>query len=87
MGILWKPPYRVDVTEILKPGENQLEIKVTNQWTNRQTGDRAVAPDKRVFGGGPAGSRGGGFFNRPMPLVESGLIGPVKIISEITQKN
>jgi hypothetical protein len=87
MGILWKSPYRVNVTETLKPGENQLEIKVTNQWTNRQTGDRIVAPDKRVFEGGSSGRRGGGFFNRPMPLAESGLIGPVKVISEVIQEN
>jgi len=86
MGVLWKPPYRVDVTSALKPGENKLEIKVTNQWTNRITGDRTVAPDKRIFGGGPAGRRGG-FFNRPMPLTESGLIGPVKVISEVIQEN
>ncbi len=86
MGILWKPPYRVNVTGALKPGGNKLEIKVTNQWTNRITGDRTVAPDKRVFGSGPAGRRGG-FFNQPMPLAESGLIGPVKVISEVIQEN
>jgi hypothetical protein len=85
MGILWKPPYRVDVTDDLKPGENQLEIKVTNQWTNRITGDRAVDRDKRVLNSG--GGMMGGFFNRPMPLAESGLIGPVKVISEVTREN
>ena len=34
-GILWARPYSVDVTDVLKPGKNTLEIKVTNQWTNR----------------------------------------------------
>jgi len=84
-GTLWKPPYRVDVTEVIKPGTNQLEIKVTNQWTNRQTGDRNVDPDKRVLGGGSAGRRGGGFFRRSMPLAESGLIGPVTVVSVVSR--
>jgi hypothetical protein len=39
LGILWKPPYRVDVTDALKSGENQLEIRVTNLWCNRLIGD------------------------------------------------
>ena len=43
LGILWKPPYRVDVTDALKMGTNQLEIQVTNEWTNRQIGDRSWA--------------------------------------------
>jgi len=37
LGTLWKPPYQVDATGVLKPGANPFEIKVTNQWTNRQT--------------------------------------------------
>ena len=84
MGILWKPPYRVDVTGSLKPGENQLEIKVTNQWTNRIAGDRSLPAEKKVLGPNESVmSR----FIRSAPPAESGLIGPVRIISEITQKN
>ena len=30
LGILWKPPYRVDVTDSLKAGENTLKIAVVN---------------------------------------------------------
>jgi alpha-L-rhamnosidase len=39
VAILWKSPYQVDVTGVLKPGANQLEIKVINEWTNRLIGD------------------------------------------------
>jgi hypothetical protein len=39
LGILWKPPYRVDVTNILKPGANTLVIKVIDPWVNRIIGD------------------------------------------------
>lgn len=39
LGILWKPPFRVEMTDILKNGKNKLEIEVTNLWTNRLIGD------------------------------------------------
>jgi len=42
LGPLWKPPYRVDVTDALQAGRNEIAIKVTNQWTNRLSGDRIV---------------------------------------------
>lgn len=45
LGILWKPPYRVDVTEALKPGENLLELKVVNLWINRLIGDEQLPED------------------------------------------
>ena len=37
--ILWKPPFRTDITGLLKTGENKLEIRVTNLWANRLIGD------------------------------------------------
>ena len=46
LGILWKPPYRVDVTAALKDGENTLELKVVNLWINRQIGDEQLPEDK-----------------------------------------
>jgi hypothetical protein len=45
LGILWKPPFRVEVTEALKPGENSLEVKVVNLWINRQIGDAHLSED------------------------------------------
>jgi hypothetical protein len=45
LGILWKSPYRVDVTGILKAGDNALEIGVTNLWINRMIGDEELAED------------------------------------------
>lgn len=40
LGILWKAPFRCDVTDILHPGENNLEIQVSNLWGNRMIGDQ-----------------------------------------------
>ncbi|MHB8901883.1 MAG: glycosyl hydrolase, partial [Thermoguttaceae bacterium] len=39
LGIVWAPPFQVDATEALKPGENLLEIRVANQWSSRVIGD------------------------------------------------
>ncbi|HEX6626002.1 MAG TPA: glycosyl hydrolase, partial [Pyrinomonadaceae bacterium] len=78
LGVLWKPPFRVDVTGALKPGANRLEIKVTNQWTNRLVGDRAAPADKKVLAAEASAARG---FGPPPALTESGLLGPVTFIS------
>jgi len=43
-GILWKPPFCVDATNLLRPGQNELVVKVTNLWPNRLIGD-ARHPD------------------------------------------
>ena len=38
-GIVWTPPYRVDITKALKAGRNDIEIRVANTWLNRLMGD------------------------------------------------
>jgi hypothetical protein len=75
VGTRWKSPYQIDVTDALKPGSNQLEIKVTNQWTNRLIGDRLATADKRVLAVAVPG------FGPPPTLKDSGLLGPVSIVS------
>ena len=50
LGIVWKTPFRVDVTGALKPGANTLEVKVTNLWVNRLIGDQQPgAPTKYTY--------------------------------------
>lgn len=55
-GIVWARPYVVDVTDVLKSGQNTLEVKVTNLWTNRLIGDESL-PEEVVYrpGGGVNG--------------------------------
>lgn len=45
LGVWWKPPYHADVTPHLKPGANQLTVRVTNLWINRLIGDEQSADD------------------------------------------
>jgi hypothetical protein len=45
LGVLWKPPFRIDVTETLKTGANALELKVVNLWVNRMIGDEQLPED------------------------------------------
>jgi hypothetical protein len=76
LGTLWKSPFEVDVTEVLKPGSNQMEIKITNEWTNRLIGDRLGPADKKILSAPapPAGAPA------PPPLTPAGLLGPVTIV-------
>ena len=45
LGILWKPPYRVEVSDALRDGENTLEVNVVNLWVNRMIGDELLPED------------------------------------------
>ena len=58
--VLWKPPFRVDVTDALKEGDAsfELEVKVTNLWANRLIGDdRLYADDCEWSGASHAGKK------------------------------
>lgn len=50
---LWKAPWRVDVSNLLRPGTNTLQIQVTNLWPNRLIGDEQLPPE--VEWSGPTG--------------------------------
>ena len=45
LGTLWKPPFRVDVTDAVKPGDNALEVQIVNLWMNRMIGDEQLPED------------------------------------------
>jgi hypothetical protein len=45
LGTLWKPPFRVDISDAVRPGPNTLEVKITNLWPNRLIGDEQMHPD------------------------------------------
>lgn len=74
LGIVWHTPYRVNLTGALKPGANQLTIKVTNAWVNRLIGDEQPGAKKYAF----ADIK---LYSANSPLLASGLIGPVTVYS------
>lgn len=84
LGITWTLPHRFDVTDILKPGDNTLVVEVANTWSNRITGD-AVTGEKYTSTNITSTQING--LNKiqvpwkEVPLIRSGLFGPVKIIT------
>ena len=41
---LWRPPFRVDITDAIRHSTVDLEIRVTNLWPNRLIGDEVLYP-------------------------------------------
>jgi hypothetical protein len=97
LGILWKPPFRVDITSAAKPGKNKLEVKITNLWPNRLIGDEQLPDDRQwngkrlrewpqwVLDGKPSPTGRFTFttwhhWTKDDALLESGLIGPVRLV-------
>ncbi len=72
VGVAWRSPFQVDITSTVQPGENRLEITVANLWPNRLIGDQSLPPEKRMAWTtwNP--------FKKDSPLLESGLLGPVR---------
>jgi hypothetical protein len=77
LGQRWHAPYRVDVTSILKPGANEITIKVINSWVNRMIGDEQPGATKITFADVKP-------YKATSPLWPSGLLGPVTLIREDT---
>ena len=74
-GILWKPPYRADLTGLTKPGTNTLEVRITNLWVNRLIGDAQPSAKPITFTTLKT-------YRADAPLRPSGLMGPVTLEEE-----
>ena len=74
LGIVWHAPYRVNITSALKPGSNELEVKVTNAWVNRLIGDEQPGATRITFADVKP-------YKANSPLLPSGLLGPVSLYS------
>jgi hypothetical protein len=123
LGILWRAPFRVEITSAVHAGANSLEVMVVNLWPNRLIGDEQLPDDCEwtSFAGfgppPPSGSEAtaGQVLQRPVmqtlkaypqwlldgkpsptgrftfsiikvwskdaPLLRSGLLGPVTLVS------
>jgi hypothetical protein len=65
-------PFVVDVTSALHAGKNQLEVKVTNLWTNRIIGDKQPGAQRIAYSTFDP-------YKADSPLLPSGLLGPVTL--------
>ena len=75
LGVVWCYPWRVNISEAIRAGDNQLEIEVANLWPNRLIGDQALPPEKRFtwVSINP--------FKSHSSLLPSGLLGPVTMLT------
>ncbi len=84
-GILWTPPFALDVTPLLRRGRNVLSIEVANRWPNRLIGDAHLPKEERRTSTNI--KRMPNAWSTPMVdlpnakygLLPSGLLGPVEI--------
>ena len=72
-GGVWTPPYRVEVTDLVKPGKNHLEIELVTTWQNRLIGDSHLPESERTTWI-PINNWTNGDSLQP-----SGLMGPVSL--------
>ena len=72
-GGAWTYPYRVDITDVIKTGENTVEIEVVNTWTNRFIGESSLPKDERTVK--PLYNN----WNASKNLQDAGLLETVKI--------
>jgi hypothetical protein len=75
LGTVWTKPARVDITDALKAKDNYLEITIVNLWPNRLIGDAGLPEGSRLT------QTNVHKFSSHSPLLPSGLLGPVKILS------
>lgn len=62
---LW-PPYRVDITDLVRPGSNDVRIVASNLLANRFAWDQL-------------GTRGWGLEHMQESVLDSGVLGPVNL--------
>lgn len=77
LGVIWTPPFRVDITEAVQDGQNELIVVVVNSWRNRLVVDCDLPESERY-------TRTNITTREEWPLLKSGLLGPVRVFEELT---
>ena len=85
LGVVWAPPFRMDITQALRPGQNVLHIQVANLWTNRLVGEALDAVAPLTFTTDPRYhkeiiERLGSIEGLQQLVFPSGLLGPVRLL-------
>ena len=86
LGVFWKPPFVIEISDAAKLGANRLEVRVTSTWRNRLIGDAKYPngfPGSGALSGGHLQFKpflGVGLkLNRDEAPAPFGLIGPVQV--------
>lgn len=80
-GAVWHPPYQLDVSALLKPGANRIEVQVANLSLNLLAGQER--PDYRLL----SARYGQRFVPQDTQLISprpSGMLGQIRLLSETT---
>jgi hypothetical protein len=95
LGVLWCAPWRIEVTDAIRAGDNSLEIEVANRWPNRLIGDKQPAdanartvespssPGEETLKTGRYTFTTHDPYNADSPLLPSGLLGPVQLLTRL----
>ena len=78
-GALWHPPYRIDITPLLRAGTNKIEVRVANLAVNTLAG--RTLPDYRLL----SARYGQRFVPQDTELIvprPAGMMGPVTLTGE-----
>lgn len=86
-GTLWRPPYRLDVTDFVRVGANALSITVGNTWVNRCLYDATLPEAQRLTWANtmqvhypdPKTIKPGDYFPWKAGPLRSGLLGTMKL--------
>lgn len=76
LGITWRPPFRVDITQAVKAGTNILEVEVVNSWRNRLFRDAQLPKEERLT---RTNIKVQDWRSAVWKLEEAGLLGPVSL--------
>jgi hypothetical protein len=85
LGVVWTPPFRVDVTNALRDGVNEVVVDVVGTWHNRLVGEARGLVPRWTKTNVTQSQRGLGRELQVGPWknldpIEAGLFGPVRLI-------
>jgi hypothetical protein len=78
-GVSLFTPHRLEVTDLVRAGENYLVIEVANTWLNRLRADDSLPEEERKTHTNLTGPVSGKRWRDAEPM-KSGLLGPVRLL-------
>jgi hypothetical protein len=82
LGTCWKKPFRKDISDVVVPGKNSIELKIVNLWPNRLIGDSGLSKKEKYTETNihlVTTYNINRKFRKGAPLLPSGLLGPVRL--------